>query len=120
MEYSVAKGGLKVACPLYFIYNPKISNGKIKGFHHAHMGMTPSKIEILGKFDYKKGFYRADVYMNPHFGATSRITPKLKEGVTMFPDEWAPSYVKRIVNKGYIKALLKGRGNDIQIPLGME
>ena len=31
------------------IYNPKISNGKIKGFHHAHMGMTPSKIEILGK-----------------------------------------------------------------------
>ena len=99
------------------IYNPKIVNSKIKGFHHAPMGIIPPKVEILGKFNKKHGFYEADIYMEPHFGASSRITPKLKEGTTMFPDEWSPAYVRKIVNKGYIKALLRGKGRDIQIPL---
>jgi len=99
------------------IYNPKISQGKIKGFHHAPMGNTPPKIEILGKFNQKHGFYEADLYMDPHFGASSRIGPKLKEGATMFPDEWSPQKVREVINKGYIKALLRGRGNNIQIPL---
>jgi RHS repeat-associated protein len=98
------------------IYNPKIANGTVKGFHHAPMGIVPPKIYPIRRHNNKHGFYSLDFRMSPQFGADPRKTPKYITK-TMFPEEWSSIYVRKVVNKGYIKALVKGRGSDIELPL---
>ena len=35
----------------------------------------------------------------------------------MFPDNWSLRKVKKIINKGYLIALKKGKGENVKIPL---